>query len=260
MGTGLGLPITRLLVELMGGELEVNSSLGQGSEFVVRLMLPAQQGANTTTSEPLTLSQPSSQGEHQILVVDDQASHRQLLTAMLASQQFRLETAQSGQKAQQLLKNHDFDLAIIDVSMPEMDGWELAAWIRGQQPNCRLLMLSANPRDQDQSHQIYDAYLTKPVKINQLNHQLNQLLDLGWQTTEADMQHHKPAADEALSLNHEQRQALLNMADIGHINGIEDYLKKLYAEEHLSDQQWQQLSTPLKHMNFTAFKQMVNHD
>jgi len=260
VGIGLGLPITRLLVELMGGELEVNSSPGQGSEFVVRMMLPAQQGANTQPSDAPAFTHLNNQGEHQILVVDDQASHRQLLTAILAPHQFRLDTAQSGQEAQQLMKNHDFDLAIIDVSMPVMDGWELAAWIHHQQPDCRLLMLSANPRDQDQSHQIHHAYLTKPVKINQLNHQLNQLLDLGWQTTEVDIQQHKPAADEALSLNHEQRQALLNMADIGHINGIEDYLKKLYAEEHLSDQQWQQLSTPLKHMNFTAFKQMVSHD
>ena len=261
VGTGLGLPITRLLVELMGGELEVNSTPGAGSEFVVRMMLPAQQGASTTATRSPALSPLNTHnGNHRILVVDDQASHRQLLTAMLAPHQFRIDTAESGQEAQQLLQNHAFDLAIIDVSMPVMNGWELAAWIRRQQPDCQLLMLSANPRDLDQSHQIYDAYLTKPVKINQLNHQLNQRLKLGWQTAKADIHVHNKAADEALSLSQEQRQALLNMADIGHINGIEDYLKKLYAEDRLSDQQWQQLSTPLKHMNFTAFKQMVGHD
>ena len=259
VGTGLGLPITRLLVELMGGELEVNSTPGQGSEFVVRMLLPAQQGTSSTNTMA-TLQLDNNNSNHHILVVDDQASHRALLNAMLTPHQFRINTAESGQAAQHLMQSHDFDLAIIDVSMPGMNGWELATWVRSQQPNCRLLMLSANPRDQDQSHQIYDAYLTKPVKINQLNHQLNQLLDLGWQTTEVDIHQHHKTADEALSLNLEQRQALLNMADIGHINGIEDYLKKLYAEEHLSDQQWQQLSTSLKHMNFAAFKHMVSHD
>ncbi len=253
-GTGLGLPITQLLVELLGGELTVNSEVNQGSEFVFKIMLSAQAKAPKSS----TLNKNNNHKQHQILVVDDEASHRMLIHDMLTPHGFQVLLAESGVVTQKLMATSAIDLVILDVAMPGMDGWQLATWIRGQHPTTKIMMLSANPRDMEShTHRPHDAYLTKPVKINQLLSQLNQLLDLGWtQQAQNQPQSGKP---QPVKLEQEQQTALLNMADIGHINGIESYLEHMHANKQIDDNQYRQLTQPIKHMNLDTFKQMISH-
>lgn len=254
-GTGLGLAITRLLVDLLGGELTVSSQINQGSEFTFRIMLAPQTAPNHTPTEQ---PDPTLTSQKHVLIVDDEASHRELLHDMLSPHGFRLSLAADASQAQQVLQQNAVDLAILDVAMPGMDGWQLATWIRAQHSNSKILMLSANPRDMEHSqNRPHDAYLTKPFKVNQLLSHLNQLLQLGWQ--QQATQHDKALTTGSIQLAAEQQTALLNMADIGHINGIAAYLEKMYAKQQLNEQQYQQLSQPIKNMNLATFKQMIAH-
>ncbi|MGJ8663055.1 MAG: ATP-binding response regulator [Marinicella sp.] len=262
-GTGLGLPITQLLVNLLGGELSVKSTLDQGSEFTVKLMLPTNSHSSQTSSQIIDHSDYSTQNNSaiHIIVIDDEASHRDLLEHILQPYEFNLSTAENAEVAQQQFSQHTFSLAIVDVAMPGLNGWQMAEWISSNHPDTKILMLSANPRDLEKNQLAHDAYITKPVKINNLLHHLNQLLELGWDNHAAtEVTQTENDTKFIIELESQHRTALLNMADIGHINGIDNYLKKLFTDQIISAEQMQQLLTPLKHMNVSLFKKRLNHD
>ncbi len=267
-GTGLGLSITRLLVDLLGGELTVKSQINSGSHFSVKMMLAPLTGLNTLSAtqhdneinfNPATKNHQQAIALQHILVVDDKKSHRQLLTEILQTKQFKLSTAADAKQAQRLIKELNFALAIIDVAMPEMDGWQLATWLRANSPTTKILMLSANPRDVEASlNNPYDVYLTKPIKINQLMSDINHLLNLGWQTSQQTQVQNNPA--DAIKLPAEHRSALINMLEIGHINGIENYLNQLVEKQIINQHQHQQLTQPVKAMNLNAFKKIIEDE
>ena len=194
-----------------------------------------------------------------ILVVDDESSHRELLTEILQPHHFNISTAADAKQAQGLIQKQAYSLAIIDVSMPEINGWQLAEWLRSYAPKTKIMMLSANPRDVEASlDKIYDVYLTKPIKIKQLKSDINQLLKLGW--NETNQSQPKTSDTRTVKLPDEHRHALLNMLEIGHINGIDSYLNKLRKQQVINQQQHQQLSFPVKGMNLNTFKNMIDHE
>ena len=132
-GTGLGLTITHLLTDMMGGELQLKSRPGHGSTFSLRLYLPA------IASDPLhPLPIPSTLravtgylGERRtVLVVDDQPLHRQLLASILMPLGFVVREAASGQECLEIIEQHPPDLLLLDLTMDGLDGWQTSAGIR----------------------------------------------------------------------------------------------------------------------------------
>ncbi|MGE0606979.1 MAG: PAS domain-containing protein [Pirellulales bacterium] len=173
-GTGLGLTISSRLVEMMGGRLWVESEVGQGSQFhfTAEFDLPAQAIADKSPAEPAHLHGLS------VLVVDDNATNRMLLTELLSKWQMRSVAVEGGQPALEELRRaaaagRPFSLVLLDAQMPDQDGFCLAEKIQAEPDLVQgsIMMLTSS----DQSGDIarcrelgIAAYLTKPIKQSEL--------------------------------------------------------------------------------------------
>ncbi|UHD44055.1 ATP-binding protein [Aureimonas altamirensis] len=178
-GSGIGLTITKLLVGILGGEMKVESRLGVGSSFTVRLMLAsdtAPRMAESLRGHPTGYLGP----RRTILAVDDEPAHRQLLEDILQPLGFTLFTVDSAAAGLQMAELTEPDLFILDVNMPGMDGWELSRRLRMQGNTAKLIMLSADRRPAIPDARLCDDWVSKPLSLQTLLSSIERLLGLEW--------------------------------------------------------------------------------
>jgi PAS domain S-box-containing protein len=175
-GTGLGLTITRRLARLMGGDVRVSSTPGAGSVFEVTLPLPS-----ALTPAPLepVLPRPSPPRQLRVLVAEDDEINARMTHALLEKLGHRVQVVHDGQAVVDLLKHTEFDLVLMDVSMPVMDGLNATRAIRaserGTGRHLSIVALTANAMKGDDLACLsagMDAYLPKPVTVEALRDML----------------------------------------------------------------------------------------
>ncbi|MCB0037214.1 MAG: response regulator, partial [Anaerolineales bacterium] len=187
-GTGLGLPISRQLVQLMGGDIQVNSLRGEGSTFWFEVPFSTLKEGQSTTAAAETVHIIGYEGERRtILVADDRLENRLVLVNLLEPLGFVLLLATNGREAVELAQQHHPDLILMDLVMPIMTGFEAVSTIRHQTElaHIPIVAVSASVFDmnQERSRQVgCDAFLTKPVETTKLFPAIEQFLALTWVT------------------------------------------------------------------------------
>jgi signal transduction histidine kinase len=168
-GLGLGLTLVKTLVALHGGTVLARSEgLGRGSQFVIRL--PATVEANVDrqpTSDPVLAPLQA----RRVLVVDDNVDAAELLGETLRSQGHDVNIANDPILALATLEHFDAEVAILDIGLPVMDGYELAAKMRATWPSCRLIALTGYGQEHDRARSEkagFERHFVKPVNLGAL--------------------------------------------------------------------------------------------
>lgn len=184
-GVGLGLTITRMLVDVMGGQLTVDSTPGIGSTFRVKMFLSEVVLPEFGAVQPVQAERHALQSRR-ILVVDDDQAHLDLVRDLLAPLGFDLTFASSGDAGLAAFSRCSPDLVIMDIAMPVMNGWEAARRIRAElDDTVPILMVSANVHDFQRTRRPddpHDDYLLKPYDVDALVDRVFLLLDLSGET------------------------------------------------------------------------------
>jgi len=241
-GTGLGLTISRMLTGLMGGELSVRSTPGQGSCFTVLLYLPELQARASQRERPALLRHTGYAGQRlRLLVVDNEEADRRLLADRLVPLGFSLLQAGSGEAALALLAAQPASAPVhaifLDLAMPGIDGWTTLRRLRAQGlSSAPAAIVSANAFDKGLENDLGITpadFLVKPLRMAELLGWLQRRLALQWVDEPAG----PPAADNqagALSLvapPADALRALDELVRLGYLRGIQKKLDAL-ATEH----------------------------
>jgi PAS domain S-box-containing protein len=182
-GTGLGLAISRQYVRMMGGEILVDSQVGQGSTFRFEVKAPPLQAVTAVAASRTVTGYAGPRKK--VLVVDDVAENRAVATDLLTSLGFDVAEAANGQEGLERAQRVLPDLLLLDVSMPKLDGLEFARMLRQQDAFRRvpIIALSASVSASDSAQCLaagMDAFLPKPLDADKLLEQMARLLHLTW--------------------------------------------------------------------------------
>lgn len=237
-GTGLGLAISQKIVAMMGGQVQVQSHLGEGSRFWLDLAVPIAQDWQVTTPQKVI----GIQGRHpKILIVDDDANQRHVMSTVLQEIGFSVACASNGQQGLDYALQHPLDVVVLDLAMPIMDGFELIQQLQTHPSTQAMLIIvcSASVFEVDRQRSLKSgakAFLPKPLQVDELLTSLQTLLQLTF--IYADQPVNQPAVaplQVPLAMVMPPPAVidqLYHLAMMGDIEGIEGILKTIARQDH----------------------------
>jgi CheY-like chemotaxis protein len=242
VGTGLGLNITKRLLELMHGRMGVTSEFGKGSTFWLEVALPA------LVDDEIALERSESYvtgylgARKRILVVDDNIGNTSMLVSLLEPLGFALDTALNGQEALQRAEEQRPDLVIMDLVMPEMNGLEAATLMRANSEIAGTRIIGASATATDNAYKeafiaVCDDFVTKPICIDLLLEKIGGLLVINWETALAETEENRKGycaenSGEALVAPvGEDLDNLYELAMMGDMQRIESWANSLEVKD-----------------------------
>ena len=175
-GTGLGLSMVYGIVERHRGQLEIQSEIGKGTTFIIKLPLAEEMPRESSTISAATTARSSSL---KVLIVDDDPRIREVLSIYLRCDGHQVVTAVSGREALEKFRRGRFDLVVVDRAMPEMSGEQTARFIKQLNQNTPIIMLTgfgALREVTGSQPQAVDVVLDKPVTVDSLRRTIDKLL------------------------------------------------------------------------------------
>jgi PAS domain S-box-containing protein len=179
-GTGLGLALSKSLACLMGGDVVLESSVeSRGSVFLLTLDLQLGDASHAASGATLESESSVDMGQFCVLVVDDAPDNLALVSKVLLRYGFRCDKASSGKECLSKVRGGTFDLILLDLQMPEMDGYATYEKLRAEGVKIPIIALTAHALKSDRERCLavgFDDYLSKPIAFKELVKKIKELL------------------------------------------------------------------------------------
>ena len=235
-GTGLGLNICKLLVEKQGGSIGLSSQLGEGTQFTFKLVytIPEKQAL----SETITSATDYSSLSGKVLLCEDNEANRLLAQHLFDSTNIELDIAENGQIGVELFQQKQYDIVLMDIQMPEMDGYQATEYIRHElQSNTPIVALTAHSITKEKDKCLamgMNDYLSKPFKKSELFDLITPWLKTGVKReSPTEVAFSLEIIREASLGNSDFETQMLNLFLEQSVESL-DKLKRFYSDKDLS--------------------------